>query len=187
MERQYNLLLTVPHGFCPSLSITRECDLRALSAAKIIGNVYTEKTDKKYKLVYIPRKRSVVDLNRSKPVGGSEIWDEFNRRIKSKLHDKTLLLDVHSFPFGDFDGAQITILELSGENRSEVKNFVFKAIQETGLDVKLLKGKGNYIQDYYSKYSYPLLIEFCEDKDHLSNNDIKRFGEVLFSYFRKYV
>jgi hypothetical protein len=179
-----NLLLTVPHGFCPP-SPVRECDLRALSTSKIISNLYRNIKGQKADLVYIPKKRVVVDLNRVRPFNeeGGKIWDEFNKRIKKKLKKDTLLLDVHSFPIGDFEGAQIAILELSHQDRDELRDFVDFAKRETGLDIKIFKGMGNYIQDYYSKYTYPLLVEFCEDRDYLSNHDINLFVTLLIKYF----
>lgn len=178
-----NLLITVPHGFCPKSSTVRECDLRALSTAKIIGNEYKKYTGENYDLVYIPKKRALVDLNRKKPLGGSKIWDEFNKRIKKKLKPDTLLIDCHSFPIGDFERAQIAILDLTNTDRVEVEKFIKFAIRRTGLDIKFFKGRGNYIQDFYSEYSYPLLIEFCEDREYLATDQIKIFIKLVFDYF----
>jgi len=178
-----HLLITVPHGFCPEFSPIRECDLRALSVAKIIGKEYKKYTGENYDLVYIPKKRAIVDLNRKRPVEGSKIWNEFNKRITMKLKPDTLLIDCHSFPLGSFDGAQIAILELSDTNRNEVEKFVKFARRKTSLDIKFFKGRDNYIQDFYSNYSYPLLIEFCEDREYLRKEDIEVFINTLFEYF----
>ena len=182
-----HLLLTVPHGFCP-IPFRRECDLRALSVAKMIGKIYTQMSGEKSDLVYIPKKRAIVDLNRKRPPfwneEGIEIWEAFNERIMSKLKEETLLLDIHSFPIGSFEDAQIAILELTHEDRAELLEFVNLVRKKTGINVKIFKGKGNYIQDYYREKSYPLLLEFCEDKDYLSDEEIKQFMWLLLDFFK---
>ena len=51
------------------------------------------------------------------------------------------------------------------------------------LDIKVFNGADNHIQNYYKKSTYPLLIEFCEDKDYLTDDTIKHFLFELVNYF----
>ena len=94
-----------------------------------------------------------------------------------------LLLDIHSFPKGHFNGAQITIIDIYKKNRVKLQKFTLFIRAKLNLDVKLYKGLDNRIQNTYKKYTYPLLLEFCEDKTYLSNEAIRLFFTELLLYF----
>ena len=119
----------------------------------------------------------------------SKYWDQFNNKIikiikdeKAKKH-KILLLDIHSFPKGSFDGAQIAIIDIYKTNRTKLDKFVIHIINKMHIDIRVFNGLDNYIQNTYKKSTYPLLLEFCEDRTYLLNETIKLFFEELLNYF----
>lgn len=179
------LLLTVPHGFCKKQERDRKCDLRALPVAKKIYDAFIS-NDKK--IVYRKTQRQITDFNRRRNATtafGLKEWDLFHSEIKRSLNGKeTLLIDVHSFPLGSFNGSQIAILDIEGIIRPEVSDFVSFVNFETGIDIGLFAGSKNYIQNTYaSDNCFPLLIEFCEDKNHLTDEDLQIFIQLLLDYF----
>jgi hypothetical protein len=183
------VLITVPHGYCPS-KIGRTCDLRAPSCAKIVSQILTKNGDP-HASVKANVARTIVDLNRKRPKRTQKValhhWQKFDRRImhiiQHEAHEKILLLDIHSFPKGHFNGAQITIIDIYKKSRVKLQNFTLFVRAKLNLDVKLYKGLDNRIQNTYKKYTYPILIEFCEDKTYLSNEDIRLFFQELLLYF----
>uniref|UniRef100_A0A6C0EZU6 N-formylglutamate amidohydrolase n=1 Tax=viral metagenome TaxID=1070528 RepID=A0A6C0EZU6_9ZZZZ len=117
-------------------------------------------------------------------------WNSFNNRIiriikeeRAKNH-KILLLDVHSFPKGSFNGAQIAIIDIYKKNRVKLDQFAAYMIDKLHLDIRVFNGLDNHIQNTYSKSTYPLLLEFCEDKNYLLHESIKVFCEELVEYFK---
>ena len=117
-------------------------------------------------------------------------WNAFNNRIINiiKHHTKILLLDIHSFPKGSFDGAQIAIIDIQNINRPELEMFANYIIKKTNIDVKIFNGADNNIQNTYNylqhKSTYPLLLEFCEDRSYLLDEGIKLFFEEVINFFR---
>jgi len=117
-------------------------------------------------------------------------WNAFNNRIINiiKNHTKILLLDIHSFPKGSFDGAQIAIIDIQNINRPELEMFANYIIKKTNIDVKIFNGADNNIQNTYNylqhKSTYPLLLEFCEDRSYLLDEGIKLFFEEVINFFR---
>jgi hypothetical protein len=183
------VLATIPHGFCPS-SFGRTCDIRAPACAKILTQILT-KTGVPHASVNSRIARTVVDLNRKRPKRTQKLayqyWQKFNHRImhiiQREKEQNILLLDIHSFPKGSFNGAQITIIDIYKKSRIKLHNFILFIREKLKLDVKLYKGLDNHIQNTYKKYTYPLLIEFCEDKTYLSNDSIRLFFNELLLYF----
>jgi hypothetical protein len=183
------VLITVPHGYCPT-KIGRTCDLRASASAKILNEILT-KNGQPHALVKANVARTIVDLNRKRPKRTQKValhyWQKFHHRImhiiQREEHEKILLLDIHSFPKGHFNGAQITIIDIYKKSRVKLQHFILFIRAKLNLDVKLYKGLDNRIQNTYKKYTYPLLIEFCEDKTYLSNEDIRLFFQELLTYF----
>jgi hypothetical protein len=200
------VLTTIPHGFCPT-RLKRTCDLRALACAKILIDILN-KNKIPNSSIKSTIKRSIVDVNRKKPkritqkyqqndiakqneiVKQNEIaikyWKTFNNRIMTQLlktQQKILLLDIHSFPKGSFDGAQIAIIDIHKKKRIKLQKFTLFVRAKLNLDVRLYKGLDNHIQNTYKKYTYPLLLEFCEDKTYLSNDAVKLFFQEVIQYF----
>lgn len=202
------VLATVPHGHCPTEK-TRRCDLRATEVSKLLVKLL-KRQKIKYNVIKSRMNRSLVDLNRAKPVLGQtlknnitkttkltkrtktikryhhalSIWNSFNTRIieKLKLHEHRILLDVHSFNVGSFDNAHIVILDLNKEHREELDKFATIASLWLNINVKVLDGGLNYIQDTYRRLAYPLLLEFCEDASILPPETISQFLKLLLEY-----
>ena len=119
----------------------------------------------------------------------SKYWDEFNNRIiklikdeKAKKH-KILLLDIHSFPKGSFYGAQIAIIDIYKQHRVKLDKFAIFIVNKMHIDIRIFDGLDNHIQNTYKNSTYPLLLEFCEDRTYLLNETIKLFFEELINYF----
>ena len=200
----YNMfvLVTVPHGHCLPSQPKRMCDTRAAASAKILTDLLTAR-EIKHKTITIHVPREIVDVNRDKPkletyknpINLSEAvkeWNKFNTRVANTIMQKKnqsiLLLDIHSFPKGSFGpNTQIAILDIFKNNRPELKELVEKARRDLQINVKLLKGGKNYIQDNYKADAYPLLIEFCEDKRYLSHKQIKDFFGLLVEWGENYI
>lgn len=175
------VLATVPHGHCPTEKI-RRCDFRATEVSKLLVKLL-KRQNIKYDIVTTHKNRSVVDLNRPKPVLNKSkknikairtiksyhhalrIWNSYNTRIIEKLKANThrILLDIHSFNVGSFGDAHIVILDLNKEHREELDKFAQIASLWFNINVKVLDGGLNYIQDTYRRLAYPLLLEFCEN------------------------
>jgi hypothetical protein len=183
------VLITISHGYCPT-QIGRTCDLRAPSCAKIVNDILA-KNGQPHASVKANVARTVVDLNRKRPKRTKKValqyWQTFHHRImhiiQREQREKILLLDIHSFPKGSFNGAQIAIIDIYKKSRVKLKQFILFIRAKLNLDVKLYKGLDNRIQNTYKKYTYPLLIEFCEDKTYLSNEAIRLFFTELLLYF----
>jgi hypothetical protein len=201
------VLVTVPHGFCLPNQPKRMCDTRAAASAKIVTDLLTAKAIK-HKTITIHVPRALVDVNRDKPsleisTGAIKEWNKFNTRVANTImqnkNQSILLLDIHSFPKGSFgkptgsfgkptgsinndNDIQIAILDIFKNDRPELKELVEKIKRDLQLNVKILKGGKNYIQDTYKADAYPLLIEFCEDKSYLSNKQIKAFFDMLVEW-----
>jgi hypothetical protein len=113
-------------------------------------------------------------------------WNSFNKRIVNiiKKEKRILLLDIHSFPKGSFDGAQIAIIDIQNINRPELYEFANMIISTMGINIKIYNGADNNIQNTYAKFTYPLLIEFCEDRTYLLNDSIYLFFEKVIEYFK---
>lgn len=119
----------------------------------------------------------------------SKYWEDFNNKIKKIIKDekakkhKILLLDIHSFPKGSFGGAQIAIIDIYNTNRVKLDKFAIYIINKMHIDIRIFNGLDNYIQNTYKKTTYPLLLEFCEDRTYLLNETIKLFFEEVLTYF----
>ena len=119
----------------------------------------------------------------------SKYWEDFNNKIKKIIKDekakkhKILLLDIHSFPKGSFGGAQIAIIDIYNTNREKLDKFAIYIINKMHIDIRIFNGLDNYIQNTYKKSTYPLLLEFCEDRTYLLNETIKLFFEEVLTYF----
>jgi hypothetical protein len=187
------VLATVPHGHCPTEKV-RRCDFRARDVSKIMISVL-KKSNINYDIVKSNSNRSLVDLNRSKPETikktkkykkSLKIWNSFNTRVinKLKLYKHKILLDIHSFNIGSFDDAHIVILDLYKEHREELYKFAEIASLWLNVNVKVLDGASNYIQDTYRRLAYPLLLEFCEDAIVLPPSKITEFFRLLLEYLQ---
>ena len=192
------VLATVPHGHCPTEK-TRRCDFRAGEVSKLLVKLL-KRQNIKYDVVTTHKNRSVVDLNRPKPIlyrsmhkrsktlkkyhHALDIWNSFNTRIieKLKAHEHRILLDIHSFNLGSFGNAHIVILDLNKEHREELDKFAEIASLWLNIKVQVLDGGINYIQDTYRRLAYPILLEFCEDASVLPPETISRFFKLLLEY-----
>ena len=118
-----------------------------------------------------------------------KLWQLFNNKIiniiktEKAKHHKILLLDMHSFPKGSFNGAQIAIIDIYKTNRVKLDKFTIHIIEKMHIDIKIFNGLDNHIQNTYKKSTYPILIEFCEDRTYLLNDTIKLFFQELLNYF----
>jgi hypothetical protein len=177
------VLITVPHGFCLDQASERMCDIRATECARILERLLQVK----HKTIHSHIPRSVVDLNRSPSAAVHPEWNKFNKRIISALqqHQKKniILVDVHSFPKGSFDTAQIAIIDVMNKERPELRLLVDKVKRELKIDIQLFNGGVNYIQNTYERHSYPILLEFCEDADYLKAGEIKLFFKLFIDFF----
>lgn len=184
------ILITVPHSFCIPTSPKRMCDLRAVSCATLLQHILTN-MDVKNKMIKMHIPRSLVDANRNLPDTknplSSQAWLNFNTRIvdvlEREIKQEIMLFDIHSFPKGSFKEAQIAIIDIYHKERPELKQFAQLIKKDLNINVQVFNGAGNYIQDRYQSYAYPVLIEFCEDKSYLTNADIKRFFDKLLEFY----
>jgi len=116
-------------------------------------------------------------------------WQAFNDRIIKSIKEerarrqKILLLDVHSFPKGSFNGAQIAIIDIYKTNRVKLDKFAIHIINKMHIDIRIFNGLDNHIQNTYKTTTYPLLLEFCEDRTYLLDETIKVFCLELIDYF----
>jgi len=180
------VLITVPHGFCIRHDkAERMCDTRAESCAKILAKLLKQR-EIEHKIISIHVPRKLVDVNRDKPTMNPlaiKEWTRYNNRITATIMDKKvqpiLFIDVHSFPKGSFGNAQIAILDIFHKRRPELETLVEQVKRDLNINIKLLKGGENYIQNQYQADAYPLLIEFCEDREYLSTKAVKDFFELL--------
>ena len=183
------------------------CDLRALECAHLFKRLLQRNVQRNVKIVRAHVPRSVVDLNR--PQGaqppqppftptmgavpptmvaeGAE-WTRFDKSIQVFLnqHQKKnniVLLDVHSFPKGSFNSAQIAIIDIMNKERPELQLLIAKVQRELKIDIQLFKGGTNYIQNTYQTKCYPVLLEFCEDTDYLKQAEIKQFMLLFIDFF----
>jgi hypothetical protein len=182
------VLVTVPHAHCVT-KIVRACDLRALECANKLGNLLKKK-DIRYNIVKLSISRLDVDLNRKQPDNNEAIkyWTLFNNKIIKKIalnkNSNISLFDIHSFPKGEFDNSQIALIDLKNQNRKELILFANYIIDKYGCNVKIFNGdENNFIQETYKNKTYPILIEFCEDKNYLLDEVITKFLEELITYF----
>lgn len=181
-------LITVTHGYCVT-KIVRTCDLRAIECANKLGNILKKKK-MQYSIVKFLTSRLDVDANRKMPVGeeGMRLWNLFNDKIKKQIslnkNKKIMLYDIHSFPKGEFDYAQIAIIDIKNTFRKELQMFANYIINKYGINIKIYNGaEDNYVQETYKDKTYPILIEFCEDKDYLLDCHIIKFFEELINHF----
>ena len=197
------ILITVPHGYCLPNQPKRMCDMRAHACAKILTTLLKTR-EIKHKTITIHVPRELVDVNRDKPSLDNlqiktpakinnlpeaiKAWTQFNQRIATTIMQEKsqslLFLDIHSFPKGSFNDAQITILDIYQKNRPELQQLAARVKSELGIKIVLLKGGKNYIQDHYQTEAYPLLIEFCEDKTYLSVREIKAFFALFLDWIK---
>ena len=188
----------------------RICDIRASHCAKLFTDLLRQNAIE-HKTIRLHVLRELVDVNREKPSMETinnatnlppeqkkekienlstaiKEWNKFNNRISQTLMLKKtqpiMLIDVHSFPKGSFANAQIAILDLFKKNRHELKQLVTQVQRDLHINIKLIKGGKNYIQDQYQEVAYPLLIEFCEDKTYLSDATIQAFFKHLLQFYR---
>jgi len=131
--------------------------------------------------IYYDVNKNYIDYNMA-----VKYWNSFNNRIINiiKKEKRILLLDIHSFPKGSFDGAQIAIIDIQNINRPELYEFANMIISTMGINIKIYNGADNNIQNTYAKFTYPLLIEFCEDRTYLLNDSIYLFFEKVIEYFK---
>ncbi len=183
------------------------CDLRALECAHLFKRLLQPHT-RNVKIVRAHVPRSVVDLNRAQPQGAQPPqpqgavppqppftptrgahpeWTRFDKSIQVFLnqHQKKniVLLDVHSFPKGSFNSAQIAIIDIMNKERPELQLLIAKVQRELKIDIQLFKGGTNYIQNTYQTKCYPVLLEFCEDTDYLKQAEIKQFMLLFIDFF----
>jgi hypothetical protein len=191
------VLVTVPHGFCEKNPPQRMCDTRAASGVRLF-TALLDQHGLDHKIIHCHVPRALVDVNREKPTlvtiknkndlaDAIKVWDKFNNRIASTIQQKKtesiFLVDVHSFPKGSFGQAQIAILDILKQKRPELQQLANQVRLDLGLNVQLLKGGTNYIQNQYQADAYPLLIEFCEDKTYLSDKALKAFWKLLVEFY----
>jgi hypothetical protein len=177
--------------------------MRAHACAKILTTLLKAR-EIKHKTITIHVPRELVDVNRDKPSLDNlqiktpakinnlpeaiKAWTQFNQRIATTIMQEKsqslLFLDIHSFPKGSFNDAQITILDIYQKNRPELQQLAARVKSELGIKIELLKGGKNYIQDHYQTEAYPLLIEFCEDKTYLSQREIKAFFALFLDWIK---
>jgi hypothetical protein len=182
------VIITVTHGICVT-KISRFCDLRAKSCATRLKNILQNKKIK-HSLIKFPLSRLDVDANRKKPENQEAIkyWELFNKKIVNQidLHKKNniLLFDIHSFPKGEFENAQIAIIDIQNIYRQELTTFADYMLNKYNINIKIFNGANeNFIQETYKDKTYPLLIEFCEDKKYLLDETIdKFFYEILIGF-----
>ena len=94
-----------------------------------------------------------------------------------------MLLDIHSFPKGSFDGSQIAIIDIYKTHRPKLYEFALYIKEKTNIDIKVYDGADNNIQNSYQTSTYPMLLEFCEDREFLLDESINMFLKLLLDYF----
>jgi predicted N-formylglutamate amidohydrolase len=188
------VIVTAPHSVCYS-RVNRDCDRRALEAARIIvdhfrsmalpANVHF------YESTY-PRAR--VDLNRIE--GALTDWTQaFERDVRSAVASgrRVVLLDIHSFPddsehFRGIDGAspELTLLDVEPSPHAQLLANIKRAadfehvhrFEASRVDYLLYRALELNAVD-------ALLFEFNEDETKTPVQKINAVAHVLMTYLIK--
>lgn len=204
LSTDFFVIITVPHAVCPTNKNPKkhECDFRALDIANLLVKMLRKKKIS-FKLIKSEVVRSVVDLNRAKPDLKSynhfsiKEWDKFQDAIYNTITENSkkniLLLDIHSFDNINafckkgFNDCYITILDIYKKTRLKLRKFT--ETLEFPFTVNVAPGGTNYVVNTYGNINipmsiniYPILIEFFEDQDSLTDDKIIIFFDKLLEY-----
>jgi N-formylglutamate amidohydrolase len=154
--------------------------------------------------------RSVVDMNRDEAdllnsdnnnATAKKEWDSFqdqiNRAILENSSKDILLLDLHSFDKIDSfckdktkTDCYITILDIQKQRRQELYDFATNVSKQLGFTVYMTSGGSNYIINTYGKIQvkrpnllYPILLEFFENENKLTDYKLDEFFKNLLEWF----
>lgn len=164
------ILLTVPHAICPGNDENDEndehpCDFKAEEMALILKD-NLEFKGHQVNLELGDTLRAICDLNRKRCRK-----TKFRQRIREEFLDsndsnnRNLLLDVHSYPDSDETYGQFEFVILDAQIlKSEISYYLWIYLLSKGINVGLLQGKDNDIQDESREFGFAtVLLEFNED------------------------
>lgn len=173
------VVVVAPHSLCNPKLKYRHCDRVAREAAidlyqklpydgkLFLSNVYREK----------------LDLNRS-PSRKSPFRHELSKYIGTVSDgvQKMYVLDVHSFPEGEYQDRQIAIVN-NDMKRNLCAKRLFHYLQDDGFDVEYFEGTDvNDIHIEALKHGHPsVLIEFNEN---LTPNQIQDLTQSITNWLR---
>ncbi len=171
------IILTSPHSYCTNTSyISHMCDFLAEKALTILQEKISN-----FEFIYVHKSnidRRIIDLNR--PISRNTRYRLSVDRIleKSDKHT-TVLLDIHSFPIGNFDNSEIAILWI---HDSSFADNLEQYLNNHGIySQKFLGSKINDIM--YSAiqegFQNSLLLEFNES---LSNSRLDYICSVIANF-----
>lgn len=173
-----SVLLTVPHAVCLQEIKVRHCDRVAEKAARIL---YEMIPSSQLFIGNILRER--MDLNRNVSLNTF-----FRRRIRWYLENTQplLLLDIHSFPPGEFEGADVAILDEQPASGYGQDLFGYLDENLAGYSIGYFEGsKVNSIIRESNYYGVPaLLIEFNES---LTDDEMINISQVISSWVKEYI
>lgn len=152
------VLLTVPHTRCPVGVGGHPCDIGALSAAEDLRRSL-EEGGAVVVLAVGDVARTECDLNR---VACRQ--QPFRRRVR--VSAPSLVLDIHSFPpeeaRGNYAPHEVVLLD-DVSPVTQLSRWLLLWLQERGVDVRLLRGARNDVQDEFQERRVPaLLLEWNE-------------------------
>ena len=185
------------------------CDFRASKIADLLGKQLISKNIS-HKIIKSNVLRSVVDMNRDEAdllnsdnnnATAKKEWDSFQDQIKRAILENSskdiLLLDLHSFDKIDSfckdktkTDCYITILDIQKQRRQELYDFATNVSKQLGFTVYMTSGGSNYIINTYGKIQvkrpnllYPILLEFFENENKLTDYKLDEFFKNLLEWF----
>ena len=187
---KYKIIVASPHYHCEGPG--RTCDTRAEDAVRI----FRAELSKSYIFNYFDVSyhiaktlRATGDLNRKETRG----WDyriDLDADITESLanYDKVIILELHSFindgpvMYELFNGQQIVVI--ANKHFEPTLKYITDTINDTKLKIKSDRGKPIYdIQaqaaEKKNKKLIAYLLEFNENKDKLTENNIVKFAQDM--------
>ena len=171
------IIVTAPHSQCNSEISNRHCDRKSGQAATELASILRDQ-GRQVQLHLADVYRSELDLNRSEARESN-----FRQRVRTDLTKASLLLDIHSFPWPDFRGTEIAILDNSpGTSYAWILYMVLRIFN---LPAKYFIGSpANDIVREAREHQVPsLLLEYRED---LSTSRIREFNSVVGYWWKLY-
>jgi predicted N-formylglutamate amidohydrolase len=155
------LILTVPHSFC-TVRDTRDnhtCDFTAEKCSAILQQEI-ERAGIHVTRFLSDTWRGFCDENRPHCR-----WLPFRRRVDASLNDATVLLDIHSFPPGDYDDKRDEIVLLYVDQLDEKTRRLVDMLRNQGVYARAIQGAwyNDVVETSKNRVYYDLLIEFNED------------------------
>jgi hypothetical protein len=105
--------------------------------------------------------RDILDMNRIESRGS-----EFRQKVSAALRQAILLIDVHSFPPGEFGGADVVIMEARRDTPSSAVHALLQILRRTPLRIEWTQAHP-FVNDieYSANVAIAFLLEVNEALD----------------------